>query len=118
MKDCQVGVSPVNYSDSDCKLSQGRENWYIGRVGARVDGSSRGKCEPVIVFECMDLSISQRVNVSGLSCVSNKVLRCWDSYKVIYVTLYIIKSLLSMRRWSKGRQFRSFNIAVTLGVYL
>ena len=49
-----------------------------------MDGSSRGKCEPVIVFECMDLSISQRVNVSGLSCVSNKVLRCWDSYKVIY----------------------------------
>ena len=29
-----------------------------------------------------------------------------------YVTLYIIRRLLSMRRWSKGRQFRSFNIAV------
>ena len=38
--------------------------------------------------------------------------------KMSYVTLYIIKSLLSMRRWSKGRQFRSFNIAVTLEVYL
>ena len=35
-----------------------------------------------------------------------------------YVALYIIKSLLSMRRWSKGRQFRSFNIAVTLEVCL
>ena len=35
-----------------------------------------------------------------------------------YVTLYIITSRLSMRRWSKGRQFRSFNIAVTLEVYL
>ena len=52
-----------------------------------------GKCEPVIVFECVDLSIGQRVNVSGLSCVSNKVLRCWDSSRS-YVTLYIIKSLL------------------------
>ena len=86
-----------------------------------MDDSSGEKCVPVIVFECMDLSISQRVNVSGLSCVSNKVLRCWDSYKVTsrsYVTLYIIKSLLSMRRWSKGHQFRSFNIAVTLEVYL
>ena len=41
------------------------------------------KCEPVLVFECIDLSIGQGVNVSGLSCVSNKVLRCWDSYKVI-----------------------------------
>ena len=28
--------------------------------------------------------MGQRVNVSRLSCVSNKVLRCWDSYKVIY----------------------------------
>ena len=79
-----------------------------------MDDSSGEKCVPVIVFECMDLSISQRVDVSGLSCVSNKVLRCWDSYKV----MYIIKSLLSMHRWSKGRQFRSFNIAVTLKVYL
>ena len=37
------------------------------------------KCVPVIVFDCLDLSISQRVNMAGLSCVSNKVLRCWDS---------------------------------------
>ena len=53
---------------------QGRENGYIGREGIPVDDSSGEKCVPVIVFECMDLSISQRVNVSGLSCVSNKVL--------------------------------------------
>ena len=69
--------------DSIAKLSQGRENWYIGREGVPVDDSSGGKYEPVIVFECKDLSIGQRVNVSELSCVSNKVLRCWDSYKVI-----------------------------------
>ena len=48
-----------------------------------MDDSPGEKCEPVIVFECMDLSIGQRVNVSGLSCVSNKVLGCWDSYMVI-----------------------------------
>ena len=70
-------------ADSIAKLSQGRENWCIGREGIPVDDSSGEKCEPVIVFECMDLSIGQRVNVSGLSCVSNKVPRCWDSYKVI-----------------------------------
>ena len=35
-----------------------------------------------------------------------------------YVTLYIIMSQLSMQRWSKGPQFRSFSIAVTLEVYL
>ena len=36
-----------------------------------MDDSSGEKCEPVIVFECMDLSIGQRMNVFGLSCVSN-----------------------------------------------
>ena len=56
-------------TDSTAKLSQGRENWYIGREGVPVDTSSWEKCEPVIVFECMDLSKGQGVNVSGLSCV-------------------------------------------------
>ena len=55
-----------------------------------MDDSSWEKCVPVIVFECMDLSISQRVNMSGLSCVSNKVLRCWDSYKVISSKVYCL----------------------------
>ena len=44
-------------ADSIAKLSQGRTNWYIGREGVPVDDSPGGKCEPVIVFECMDLSI-------------------------------------------------------------
>ena len=48
-----------------------------------MDDSPEEKCEPVIVFECIDLSKGQRVNVPGLSCVWNKVLGCWDSYKVI-----------------------------------
>ena len=48
-----------------------------------MDDSSGGKCEPVIVFVCIDLSIDQRVNVSGLSCILNKVPRCLDSYNVI-----------------------------------
>ena len=81
-------------ADSIAKLSQGRKNWHIGMEGVPVDDSPGEKCEPalkgthlyilsVIVFECMDLSIGQRVNVSGLSCVSNKILGCWDSYNVI-----------------------------------
>ena len=70
-------------ADSTAKLSQSRENWYIDREGVPVDGRFWEKCEPVIVFECMDLSIGQGVNVSGLSCVSNNVLRCCNSYKVI-----------------------------------
>ena len=84
--------------DSIAKLSQGRKNWYIGREGVRVDDSPGGKCEPVIVFECMDLSISQSVNVSGLSCVSklsNKVLGCWDSYKVICDLVHHQKSTVN-----------------------
>ena len=32
-----------------------------------MDDSPGGKCDPVIGFECMDLSIGQRVNVSRLS---------------------------------------------------
>ena len=70
-------------ADSIAKLSQGRKNWYIGRESIPVDNSPGEKYEPVIVFECMDLSIGQGVNVSGLSCVLNKVLGCWDSYEVI-----------------------------------
>ena len=46
-----------------------------------------------------------------------KVMQEYASYKV-YVTLYIIMSRLSMRHWSKGRQSRSFSIAVTREVYL
>ena len=57
-----------------------------------MDYSSGGKCQPVIVFGCMDLSIGQIVNVSGLSCVSNKVLRCLDSYKVICELIHHQKS--------------------------
>ena len=34
-----------------------------------------------------------------------------------YVTLYIRTSRLSMRRLSKGRQFRSLSMAVTLDMY-
>ena len=71
-------------ADGTAKMSQGRENWYIGREGVPVDDSSGGKCEPVIVFECMDLSIGQRVNVSGLSCVSSKVLRCPNTSSKVY----------------------------------
>ena len=78
-----LGRHMDHMAESIAKLNQGRENWYIGREGIPVDDSSGEKCEPVIVFECMDLSIGQGVNVSGLSCVSNKVLRCMDSYKVM-----------------------------------
>ena len=49
-----------------------------------MDDSPGEKCEPEIVFACMDLSIGQRVNVSGLSCVSSKLLGCWDGYNVIF----------------------------------
>ena len=62
-----LGRHMDHLADSIAKLSQGRENWYIGRECIPVDDSSGEKCEPVIVFECMDLSIGQRVNVSVVS---------------------------------------------------
>ena len=78
-----LGRHMDHLADSIAKLSHGRENWYIGREGIPVDDSSGEKRETVIVFECMELSVGQKVNVSGLFCVSRKVLMCWDSYKVI-----------------------------------
>ena len=57
-----LGRHMDHLADSIAKLSQGRENWYIGREGIPVDDSSGEKCVPVIVFEYMDLSISQRVS--------------------------------------------------------
>ena len=54
-----LGRHMDHMADSIAKLSQGRENRYIGREGIPVDDSSGEKCVPVIVFECMDLSISQ-----------------------------------------------------------
>ena len=53
----------------------------------------------------MDLSICQRLNV----CLDCLVFRAKYSGAGIatrsYVTLYIIRCLQSMRRWSKGRQY-------------
>ena len=66
-----LGRHMDHLADSIAKLSQGRENWYVGREGIPVDDSFGEKCEPVIVFECMDLSVGQRVNVSGLSYVGD-----------------------------------------------
>ena len=102
-------------ADSIAKLSKGRKNWYIGRESVPLDGSPGEKCEPVIVFSlCICLLAKERIR---LDCL---VFRTRYSGAGIatrsYVPLYIIKSLLSMRRWSKGRQYRSFNIAVTLKV--
>ena len=44
--------------------------------------------------------------------------RYWDAGIATrpYVTLYSIIRRLSMRLWSRGRQFRSFIMAVTLEV--
>ena len=57
-----------------------------------MDDSPGGKCEPVIVFESVHLSVGQKVNVSGLSFVSNKVSGCWDSYKAICDLIHHQKS--------------------------
>ena len=43
---------------------------------------------------------------------------CTLTYFKPYVYLYFTTSRPSMRRWSKGCQFRFFSIAVTLEVYL
>ena len=48
----------MNYpADSTAKLCQGGKGRYVGREGVPVDTYSREKCEPVIDFESLDLSV-------------------------------------------------------------
>ena len=48
----------MNYAaDSTAKLCQGGKGRYVGREGVPVDNCSREKCEPVVVFESLDLSV-------------------------------------------------------------
>ena len=48
----------MNYLvDSTAKLCQGGKGRYVGREGVPVDNCSREKCETVIVFESLDLSV-------------------------------------------------------------
>ena len=42
---------------SIAELSQGRKDGYVGREGIPMEHNSREKCEPVIVFESLDLSV-------------------------------------------------------------
>ena len=60
-------------ADSTAELCQGGKGWYVDREGIPMDNSSWKECEPVIVFERLDLSVCQRVDVSRCSGVSNKV---------------------------------------------
>ena len=48
----------MNYpADSTAKLCQGGKGWYVSREGVPVDNCSGEKCEPMIVFEGLDLSV-------------------------------------------------------------
>ena len=53
-------------ADSIAKLSQGRENWCIGREGIPVDNSSGEKCTGIIPFSCPRM-------FSGESCLRCRV---------------------------------------------
>ena len=46
-------------ADSTAKLCQGGKVTYVGREGIPIDDSSGIECEPVIVFESLDLSVCQ-----------------------------------------------------------
>ena len=49
---------------SHAKLCQGGTGWYVGRESISMDNSPGEECEPVIVFESLDLSVGLRVDVS------------------------------------------------------
>ena len=46
-------------ADCTAKLCQGGKGTYVGREGIPMDDSSGKECEPVIVFESLDLSVCQ-----------------------------------------------------------
>ena len=63
----------MNYPvDSTAKLCQGGKGRYVGREGVPVDNCSREKCEPVIVFESLDLSDSLRP-INNLSVIKERI---------------------------------------------
>ena len=70
-------------ADSIAKQCQGRKNRYKGREGRSSEWWYLGRIWTCNILECLDLSIGQRVDVFGLPGISNEVLGCWDSYKVI-----------------------------------
>ena len=48
----------MNYpANSTAKLCQGGKGRYVSREGVPADNCSGEKCEPVIVFESLDLSV-------------------------------------------------------------
>ena len=46
-------------ADGTAKLGQGGKGQYVGREDIPMDDSSGKVCEPVIVFESLDLSVCQ-----------------------------------------------------------
>ena len=46
-------------ADSTAKLSQGGKGRYFGRESIPMDDYSGKECEPVIVFESLDLFVCQ-----------------------------------------------------------
>ena len=95
------------------ELRQGGKDWYVGWQSIPVNNCLLEKCEPVIVYK-MGICLYER----GCMYLDSLVLRMryWDAEIATrsYVTLYSITRRLSMRLLSRGRQFGSFGIAVTL----
>ena len=46
-------------ASNTAKLCQGGKGRYVGREGIPMDDSSVKECEPVIIFESLDLSVCQ-----------------------------------------------------------
>ena len=46
-------------ADSTAKLCQGGKGTYVSREGITMDDISGKECEPVIVFESLDMSVCQ-----------------------------------------------------------
>ena len=46
-------------ADSTAKLCQGGKGTYVGREGIPMDDSSGKECEPVIIFESLDMFVCQ-----------------------------------------------------------
>ena len=65
------------------RLCQVRKQWYEGCEGIPVYDGSGKEGAFIVVLECGNLSVWQRVNVAGLSTVWCEIIGGWDCDKVI-----------------------------------
>ena len=108
-------------ADSAAEVHQGGKDWYVGWQGIPMNNCPWEKCEHPLSYRqiptlkdwesvCMEVDVC--ILIAYCPSIKGEVLGCGDCNKVICDLAQHYK-WLSMGLWSRGRQFRSSNMAVT-----